>query len=768
VAGTIAVRTAAAADTLCLDSPVACLFAKARIALGEVAVYPDSYTRDAARSAGKNDTAVCVAATRASFDFLLLAERACGTRAVWTVDGSVRPAAGDTPGAAGFAGCRHCGETFSSGAEYILLTSPLGHETRTCSSYDVETAAHTTVAHREREEKYMVLFDSSSPVDSAISFSDQHDRHRTDFFLDGILAAWTAKWKGKTVVMAHVKAHSGITVNEWADVEAKAALGAEIAIDIPEARPHASAVVKRPKTTAVFSAATIRVRTWACAAIQEAVIGWLRGSSTGTLRKGPGTVTPSLHDASRDAITLAQLAGDRFFASDLKHGQGASLRAARAEVCSCGSGPCDWWHYFVSCTAARAKREELFQQLHAAANVRPFDSAATYWLQAASTLRGANPRSEAVETALKRVIAVGVESTATSSDRRALVGAADKVAAAVLALVRHAKDMDEVLGARATVALKAATQLRGGFGHWASRTAAVGPGASALLRGARAEITVRAGSLLVANGAYPEPAILRAASALLSRNTTPAGRAMVLGYAMTSLRAALVLRAAWTAAREDAHDLSRLPGARAQTWLLVAAWRRMAVFGPVRPAQTAPAVSATITFIVEGVSGGSAAHIARHAAPAPAAPAPDASPAATGSSSSHAALPAPTAATTGFTATAPRAAGERATLRPSRGWARTNTLRRQADSSSPQCHHAPKDLSSERRGCHFPRRGDPRFPAFGRMGCGAASGDGGGGGRGTGTKAHARRRGQRSQGGYGAVETHWVGCRGATCQFGVR
>jgi len=188
--------------------------------------------------------------------------------------------------------------------------------------------------------------------------------------------------------------------------------------------------------------------------------------------------------------------------------------------------------------------------------VRPFDLAATYWLQAASTLRGANPRSEAVETALKRVIAVGVESTATSSDRRALVGAADKVAAAVLALERHAKDMDEILGARATAALKAATQLRGGFGHWASRTAAPGPGASALLRGARAEITAQAGSLLVANGAYPEPAILRAASALLSRNTTPAGRAVVLGYATTSLRAALVLRAAWTAAREDAHDLS--------------------------------------------------------------------------------------------------------------------------------------------------------------------------------------------------------------------
>jgi len=199
---------------------------------------------------------------------------------------------------------------------------------------------------------------------------------------------------------------------------------------------------------------------------------------------------------------------------------------------------------------------------------------------------------------------------------------------------------------------------------------------------------------------------------------------------------------------------------------LVDGWPSL-VFGPVRPAQTAPAVSATITSIVEGVLGGSAAHIARHAAPAPAALAPDTGPAAAGSSSMHAALPAPTAATTGFTATAPRAAGERATLRPSRGRARTNTLRRQADASSPQSATMPQRTSAA-KGCHLPRRGDPRFPVFGRMGCGAASGDGGGGGRGTGTKAHARRRGQHSQGGYGAVETHWVGGRGATCQFGVR
>jgi len=96
----------------------------------------------------------------------------------------------------------------------------------------------------------------------------------------------------------------------------------------------------------------------------------------------------------------------------------------------------------------------------------------------------------------------------------------------------------------------------------------------------------------------------------------------------------------------------------------------------------------------EGVSGGSAAHIARHAAPAPAAPAPDTGPAAAGSSSLHAALPAPTAATTGFTATAPRAAGERAILRPSRGRARTNTLRRQADASSPQSATTPQRTSA--------------------------------------------------------------------------
>jgi len=106
IAGAIPVRSAAAADVLCRGSAVACLFAKARIALGDVPVYADAYAHSLPRADGKEETAVCIAATQASFGFLLLAERACDTRAAWTVDGSVRPAAGDTAGLAGFAGCR--------------------------------------------------------------------------------------------------------------------------------------------------------------------------------------------------------------------------------------------------------------------------------------------------------------------------------------------------------------------------------------------------------------------------------------------------------------------------------------------------------------------------------------------------------------------------------------------------------------------------------------------------------------------------------------
>jgi len=339
--------------------------------------------------------------------------------------------------------------------------------------------------------------------------------------------------------------------------------------------------------------------------------------------------------------------------------------------------------------------------------------------------------------------------------------------------VRHAKDIDEVLGARATVALKAATQLQGRFGHWASRTAAAGPGASALLRGARAEITARAGSLLVANGAYPEPAILRAASALLSRNTTPAGRAVVLGYAMTSLRAGLVLRAAWTAAREDAHDVSITGGASPDVAISCGVetdGRLLARCAPPKRRRLYslllhPLLKASREDLPPTSRGTRLQHQRRRPrTPAPrrlAAPLrmrrfprpprpPQASPPPPRGQQVRASHP-PTIEGSGADKHTPPAS------------------RRQL---TPECHHhhAPRDLSSERRGRHFLRRGDPRFPAFGWMGCGAASGDGCGGGRGTGTKPHARRRGQRSQGGYGAVavETHWVGGRGATCRFGVR
>lgn len=114
-----------------------------------------------------------------------------------------------------------------------------------------------------------------------------HNRRRTELFLGGLLASWTAKWKGKTVVFAHVKAHSSITVNEWVDVEAKATLGAAISIYLRSR--VAPACLGGYRHTAkdddsLYTAASIRVwvRTWACAAIQEAVIEWLRGSSAGT------------------------------------------------------------------------------------------------------------------------------------------------------------------------------------------------------------------------------------------------------------------------------------------------------------------------------------------------------------------------------------------------------------------------------------------------------------------------------------------------------
>jgi ribonuclease HI len=75
-------------------------------------------------------------------------------------------------------------------------------------------------------------------MNAALSFATAHDRHHSDFHCDEKLATLTAAWEGRTVALQHTREHAGITANERADLEAKAALAAGSAPPRAHSRPH--------------------------------------------------------------------------------------------------------------------------------------------------------------------------------------------------------------------------------------------------------------------------------------------------------------------------------------------------------------------------------------------------------------------------------------------------------------------------------------------------------------------------------------------------
>jgi hypothetical protein len=57
----------------------------------------------------------------------------------------------------------------------MLEVGPGSAAQRTCTSYDVELEALVAVIQAETEKGLLVLFDSTSPVDAALSFAAAHD-----------------------------------------------------------------------------------------------------------------------------------------------------------------------------------------------------------------------------------------------------------------------------------------------------------------------------------------------------------------------------------------------------------------------------------------------------------------------------------------------------------------------------------------------------------------------------------------------------------------
>jgi hypothetical protein len=146
-----------------------------------------------------------------------------------------------------------------------------GTHDRAARGFDAELKAQTAAVESEIEEGVVILFDATSPIGAAMSFARAHDRHKADFHCDAELAALTEAWEKRKVAYVYApKAHAGVTVNEWADGEATAALGEPVTTERERRQPHCSAGLDVPSSvTEGYGAGSARTRTWATARLHE-------------------------------------------------------------------------------------------------------------------------------------------------------------------------------------------------------------------------------------------------------------------------------------------------------------------------------------------------------------------------------------------------------------------------------------------------------------------------------------------------------------------
>jgi hypothetical protein len=456
----VSVRSPEAVASRLAFSPVASLLARARVALGtDVPVYLDASRRSAADIAKMRDrTFVCMRQTTAALARLLQVEAARGITSAWAVDGSVRPGSEDTPGTASFACCSHTGVVFGSGVEYTVPVCTDSSVSRAVSSYDAEAMAQVAVLEADNSPSLLVVFDATSPLDSAFSFAGAHERKRADLFMDDVLAVWTKSWVGRRVTYVHLRAHQGITANEWADVSAKTYLGSNITWTLRTAtRPHASARLVFPEAAGMFSSGKTAVRCWATASLQKSVISRLKQGSTDTLRASDDDVTPSIAPASLASLTLVAVASRRAFTGDSKRTRGALLAYTLRESCGCGATGCDYRHYFLRCSQLENQRLALTQAVEAGAAhmSAALEPCAEAWAVALDLLRDKEETlAPAALDVFLRVVAVGSKVNSERGSRAAAQPHVDNVAQATLALVRAATVLDAKLASLAGSALR--------------------------------------------------------------------------------------------------------------------------------------------------------------------------------------------------------------------------------------------------------------------------------------------------------------------------
>jgi ribonuclease HI len=222
-------------------------------------------------------------------------------------------------------------------------------------SYTTELVALLDAVAHETEETVMVLFDASSPPEALRSWRSNHERRKRDYYNDEELGAVNVHArKLKTLVFFWVKAHSGVTINEWVDMEAAEGLrdGKPVLREMGGNCEHRSVAVR-----GVEKAAGAKVTEM----LQARVCEKLASCSRDTIWRSEGDWEYPA-GSRRDEDLLARFRQLRVFPGD-KAGLMLSRleKGARSMACpGCGAlGGCTWVHACLECVAYREERKAL-------------------------------------------------------------------------------------------------------------------------------------------------------------------------------------------------------------------------------------------------------------------------------------------------------------------------------------------------------------------------------------------------------------------------
>ena len=323
------------------------LTCRGRLALGEVEVLKESVGK-------RGGTHVSLDVQLLEFEQMCAWQARCDITAAYTSDAGTGcerdaegrrryDAAGQVIPVVSKACCRHDGKVLAGCIERIR-----GHD-----NYVGELGALLTAAEDvEAGGRVLLLFDATSPVRAWLRFRDKHNRHKLDYYANRLLDALERLLqKCELVIFIWQTSHVGSPCNEWADMEATAALALPV-VPFPALRPsYFSMRYSRPPRS-VFR--------WALERGRRVVFARLTDNLTQAVFPEPHDIRLGSLTRGAEVICESVRAGTCVLGDRLRRMSSPAAKLVRGAGCECqGRLPSGellvptWSHYMFWCPAPR-------------------------------------------------------------------------------------------------------------------------------------------------------------------------------------------------------------------------------------------------------------------------------------------------------------------------------------------------------------------------------------------------------------------------------